>query len=184
MAKHRIEAAPPPDFPAATLFLDDIEEIARIFREFQLKLVGGAHDQNELEQVTYRVDDWTCDSIDDLKDLGRYKSMLEVRLEGGVYSLTFYHAKNSSKFAGWVTGAPPDVGWEFYGKMLELLQRRRGWWYQRRRPRVIFEKSFEYKSLPSVLKRHGSQIAIAVITAVATLLGTEGAKWLWRYLHR
>jgi hypothetical protein len=183
MAKRRIEEGPPPVFPAATLFLDDIEEIARIFREFQLKLAGEVPNQNDLEQVTYRVDDWICDSIDDLKELGTYKSMLEVRLEGAC-SFSFYNAKGSPNFAGWVTGAPPDVTWAFYGRMLELVQRRRGWWYPRRRPRVIFQKSFEYKSLPSALKRHGSQIAIAVITAVATLLGIDGVKWLSRYLHR
>lgn len=181
MTKQRMEWSAPPEFPGAgaTLFLDDLEEIARIFREFQLKLAGDAPNPDNLEPVTYRVDDWSCDSINDLKELGDYKSMVEVRLEQRNSSFTFYHIRRAPSFAGWITGSgSADTDWAFYGKVRELIQKRTPRWSLRRRARVIFQTSFEYKSLSSVLKRHGSQIAVAVITAVVTLLATEGVKWL------
>lgn len=184
MAKQRIEEAPSPQLPAATLFLDDIEEIARIFQQAQLKLAGDVPNRGELAQLTYQIDDWICDSIDDVKELGRYKTLFELRLQSQYLNCCFYHTVGSRNFASWLTGAPSDVEWAVHGRVLEVVKRRSGWWYPWRRPRFIFQKSFEYKSLPSVLKRHGSQIVIAVVTAVATLLGTEGVKWLWRYFHK
>ena len=180
VAKQRIEQTePPPSLPAATLFLDDIEEIGKVFMQAHSQLVGNVPDS---AQLTYRADNWSCDSVDDLKELGAYNNFFEVRVEGQ-FPCTFYHIGGNREFAAWITGAPSDVAWAVYGRVSELVKRRSHWWYSSNRQRIIFQKSFEYTGLSSVLKRHGWQIAIAVITAIVTFSGTEGVKWLFRYFH-
>jgi len=80
MAKKQLEENPPLDLAPAKLFLDDLEELARLFtnaleREEIL-------DEGHLPlRVVYKVDIWECDALGDLKEFGKTKRKDEFFLE-------------------------------------------------------------------------------------------------------
>jgi hypothetical protein len=182
MAKRRQEERPPGELPIARLFLDDLEELARIFTDAQL----GGHDPAEqgLEepQTIYTVDEWECGTIQDLKDLGRYRKRFELKVERGVVQNIYIYAARRSFWWG-SFGLPLEVEWAVYGQVLELVRRRKILSYPGRRPAVIFQTSFEYGGLFASLKRHGSQIAIAVVSSIGTLIAVGIAKTVWQYFR-
>jgi hypothetical protein len=79
MAKRRQEERPPVELPLARLFLDDLEELARIFVDARTKWGDPPPEGEEATGVTFQVDEWECDTIQDLKELGRYRKYFEMR---------------------------------------------------------------------------------------------------------
>jgi len=183
MAKRRQEERPPLELPLARLFLDDLEELGRVFLEARNKWEDRPPQEGEMApRIIYRVDDWECDTIQDLKEIGRMKSYFEVRLEeyaGPIISI--YLAGRSLVCSS--TGLPPAGEWAVYGQVLGLVGKRKILWYPWRRSEVIFQTSFEYSGLFTSFRRHGAQIAIAVASSLATLAATGAFQAAWRYLH-
>jgi hypothetical protein len=87
MARKLREEPPPPGLPKARLFLDDLEEIIRVFRQGEtqwLRATFGKEVPNDYHSnLTISADRWECDSLEDLKELGRYHEVPEVVLETG-----------------------------------------------------------------------------------------------------
>jgi hypothetical protein len=179
MAKTRQEERPPVELPLARLFLDDLEELARIFVD--------AHTQwGNLQQegcgVTYRVDEWECTTIQDLKELGRYRTSFEMELDQAAGPKTYIYTARHC-FAWGAFGFPPEGEWAIYGQILGVVSKRQVLRYPWRRPTVVFQTSFEYGGLSASLKRHGLQIAIAVASSITTLIAVGGARAIWQYFH-
>jgi hypothetical protein len=184
MAKRRKEQRPPITLPPAKLFLDDLEELARIFMEARIKQGDPLEEGERAPKISYHVGDWECDAIQDLKDLGRNKEYFEMRQdEPAGRSIYIYVAGRT--FAWGSFGFPPEGEWALYGQILELARKRKMiMWYPWRRPTVvIFQNSFEYSGLSASIKRHGSQVAIAVLSSIATLIAVGAARVIWQYFH-
>jgi hypothetical protein len=127
----------PDEFPNARLFIDDIETIVQILSQamektatsgtLSKKIIGGTlPDKNEVK-VVYSVDNDEMDSIDDLLERGGSLTKLEIRVgHTGAYGSV------AMKFGGMISrprvslyGLSADEQWTVYGKIRDVLQRRR-----------------------------------------------------------
>jgi hypothetical protein len=183
MAKRRQEERPPLELPLARLFLDDLEEMGRIFMETRIKWEDRQPQEGEgAPRITYRVDEWECDTIQDLKDLGRMKDSFEIRLEEFAGPMIYTYIVGR-RFVCGSAGLPPEGEWALYARVLGLVGKRKILWYPWRRSELAFQTSFEYSGFFASFKRHGSQIAIAVASAIATLAATGVVRTIWQYFH-
>jgi hypothetical protein len=184
MVKRRQEEPPPLELPPAKLFLDDLEELVRLFTEAvkreELLPVG------EVPKVSYQIGMWECDAIEDLKDFGQMKKRDQFQLkikdlqELTIAQISTYRGRFawSGSYSFSTTSA-----WALYGQLHTLLKKRELPWYSRRRSAVIFENSFEHKGLLPSIKRHGTTILVGIASAVGALLAREGGIAMWHYLH-
>jgi hypothetical protein len=177
-----VREGPPIGFPAAKLFLDDLDEIIRVFRESRKYAEHPDAIQELILSIRFRT--WQCDSLDDLRQLGKKASKdfsLDVADEWR-FSGTFYISGKT--FAGWSDTRLSDDGkWLVYGQLRSIVEKRKFRWTLWRRPQVIFEKSYEHKGILPALRRHATNIAVAAVTAVVTLVARELIEKLIHYLR-
>jgi hypothetical protein len=172
MTKTKVREEPPLELPAARLFLDDIKEIIRVLKESRnyLQVPEGLAEP----ALTIRVGDWECDSVEDLRDLGK-KSTSSFYLQVAndwMFHTNFY--LQGKDFAGWADTRSSDEGkWAVYGQLHAILKKRETRWPRLLPACVIFDNSYEYKSFAHSLKRNATKIALVVGTAILTLLAQE-----------
>jgi len=183
MAKKRQEETPPLELPPARLFLDDLEELVRLFIEAVNREV--ALDARDLPlRATYHVGIWVCDSIGDLKEFGKAKDRFHLQVKNAQESLAVGIYMYRDRFA-WTGGFnfSPAGEWALYGQLRTLFEKRKRPWYPGRRSVVIFENSFEQKGLMPSIKRHGVTILVGIASAVGALLVREVGITIWHYFH-
>jgi hypothetical protein len=183
MAKKPVRQDPPIEFPAARLFLDDLEEIIRVF--WESRRFTEEPDTIQKPVLNIRLGTWECDSLDDLRTLANKATkefFLDMADEYRFHS-TFYMTKKV--FNGWGdSGLSDDGKWAVFAQINSIIEKRRIRWSPWRRPQIIFQNSYEYKGVMPVLRRHGTAIAVAVITAVVTLVARGLIEQLIHYLRR
>ncbi len=184
MTKKRLEESPPLELPLARLFLDDLEELGRIFIAARIKWGDRPLSEGEpAPKIIYRVDGWECDTIQDLKDLGRVKRTFYMQLEDHYGLVPIYAYLAERRFILGIVGFPLEGAWAVYGQVLGFISKRKVTWYPWRSSELVFQTSFEYGGLSASLKRHGAQIAIAAASAIATLAATGVVRSIWQYFH-
>lgn len=182
MVKRRQEERPPLELPPAKLFLDDLEELVRLFTEAAKR--EGILSEDNPPKVTYQVGIWECDTPDDLKDLGKAKDQFHLQVENTQQTFGVGIYISFDRFA-WTGGFnfTPAGEWALYGQLRALFEKRKRPWYPRRRSVVIFENSFEHKGLVSSIKRHGTTILVGIASAGGALLVREVGVTIWHYFH-
>ena len=120
---------PEPSFepPPARLFLDDLEEVVRIFREAaNYQLWEGPPEEQE-PKLSLSVKDVVCDRVEDLPKIGKKTTELEIKLRkrsGCELGLLIWPTYTRV----WVMGIKEEGGWLVYGKLQAIYQKRRVRW--------------------------------------------------------
>ena len=180
MTRTRVEEEPPYVLPSAMLFLDDLEEVIRLFREAR----NQPQSPEEAGELTLkiRVGDWECDTLEDLRALGDRATgrfSLEIGDEYRFHCEFYIYGKGAFGWSGGGIPGPSDESkWALYGRLKQLLEKRKPSWSRWRRATIIFQNSYEYKGILPAFKRHSTTIVVAVITAVLTLVATKLAERL------
>jgi len=163
----------PEDLPPAHLFLDDVEEIVGIFREYVAPRIGGK--SRNREELSYAVGSRRCDGVDDLKKIGgrttefelKYSVCQELDQEGNPRMRSSDAATlRVSRYGSWLHfwGVPDSDRWAVYGRVNATVGRRK------RRLRAVVEQLGEYGAPVAFYLIMGSWVIIAIVVGKLKLL--------------
>jgi hypothetical protein len=129
MATWTKEEDVPSEFPPARLFLDDIEEIVRIFRELvESRNVGSRSTVEDLKtKVWFSTAGEECDEIQDLPKIAKSYRQLNINVSRGSWPQTTLRL--SPTYTMWVpTGFSKEETWAAFRKLQPIFKKRKRLW--------------------------------------------------------
>ena len=127
MAVWREEKPVPTQLPAARLFLEDLEEIVKIFLRADENRATKIQTGKEDQQVTieFKIVGQVCDRVDDLPKVAKRTTNLELELtkKPGLYRVLFGISKYSTQ---WHTiGLSKEEAWAAFRQLEVLFENRK-----------------------------------------------------------
>jgi hypothetical protein len=128
MAIRPVPPEVPDRFNPASLFLDDIEEIIRIFVEAEENREEKPYFKpDESLETTFRVDSQTCDELDDLKKIHpHFTYNFQVQVQRTGFTASFWTTDGSTKWYSY--GLDENDKWGTYHRLERVLERRKLRW--------------------------------------------------------
>jgi hypothetical protein len=124
------EPGVPEEFPPARLFLDDIEEIVRILREFIESRETGSHSSVEDLKIKVRFSTGgkECDDIQDLPKIAKSNRELSIEVARGRWVEAYLRCHPWLGTLWWSMGHSQEDKWSAFRKVQPVFQKRSRRW--------------------------------------------------------
>lgn len=161
MAIRHKEAPVPRDLPPARLYLDDISEIAELFKEVLVKEARPG--ENEPITTVFSVDDKVCDEVQELAKIGGVTHNFELQIQKGYKQLSLYVKDYGSRWEPMLLS--DGVKWQTHGHLENIFSARKlSFW--NRVMHIVVQSDFSF-----IVSTIGGGGIILAAVALKSLLG-------------